>query len=245
MNKVIPVLDKGFVQLVEFMGDDRTIVNSARVSFGEDDDMYIPDLSVVQEMSERDKNLINYMMREGHTSPFEHVVFTFVIKCPLFVRSQIHRHRTFSYNEISRRYTSEDIEFYLPMFFRKQAESDRQASVDDYVSNMVLTDNFYREKLGDETTIRRFLKWHTMSCLYCYEEMMRAGVAREQARMILPQNLYTRFYMTGNLHNWFHFLDLRDSEHAQWETREYAKAIKSVIKREVPVAFSAWENKNE
>lgn len=211
------VLDKGYVVLVSHMGDDRTVVNAARVSFNKQ----------VSELSEKDEKLIKYLYINRHTSPFEHVTFTFEIKCPLFVARQWMRHRTWSYNEISRRYTSDEIDFYIPHELRKQADSDRQASTDVVVD----FGNVYPRSIIYE---------HSYSSLALYRSLLLKGVAREQARMVLPQNMYTTFYATVNLHNLFHFLTLRNSEHAQYEIRVYADALEEIIKDVVPISYQVY-----
>ena len=196
---------QGWVGLVDHMGSEATVVNAARVSFGRRKET----------VDDRDRKLIRYLLEHRHSSPFEHVVFTFIVHCPLFVRSQWHRHRTWSFNEISRRYTAVDIECYVPPALRAQADSDRQASV--------ASDELQQDKLRD--IIRR----HHADALKLYESLLKAGVCREQARGILPQDLMTTFWATVDLGNLMHFLDLRDSEHAQWEIREYAQAIKTLV----------------
>lgn len=196
---------QGWVGLIDQMGAETTIVNAARVSFGRRK----------TELDERDAALIRYLHENRHSSPFEHVVFTFSVHCPLFVRSQWHRHRTWSYNEISRRYTDVDIEFYVPAELRAQASSDRQASV-------------AAESLDQAALKLRFREHHEAS-LRLYRELLDAGVCREQARGVLPQDLMTTFWGTVDLGNLLHFLDLRDSAHAQWEIREYARAIKQLV----------------
>jgi len=205
------VLDKGYVELIDVMGNDNTVVAAARVSYlGE------------SKGPDKDKKLISYMMKHGHTSPFEHVVFQWRIKCPLFVRSQWHRHRTWAYNELSRRYTSENIEFYYPVEWRSQDTKNKQGSLDVPIEVSVDFDG------------------HMLNSLTLYGYMIECGIAKEQARMILPQNLYTIFYGTVDLHNLFHFLKLRNSEHAQWEIKEYAIAMEDIIKDIVPWSYEAW-----
>lgn len=207
----IPVLaGQGWVGLVDHMGSEVTIVNAARVSFGKQRD----------EMGERDAQLLRYLITHRHTSPLEHVVFTFLIHCPLFVRSQWHRHRSWSFNEISRRYTSVDIEFYVPPVFRAQAEDNRQASI--------LSDAL------DQDACRTLTTAHHQASMELYNRLLDAGVCREQARGVLPQNQFTTFWGTVDLHNLIGFLELRDSPHAQWEIQEYARAIKQLIRPLVP-----------
>lgn len=207
----VQVLDgQGWVGLLDHMGTEVTIVNAARVSFGKQR----------EEMDERDAKLLAYLVKNRHTSPLEHVLFTFSVHCPLFVRSQWHRHRTWSFNEISRRYTEVDIEFYVPPQLRAQAADNRQASV---ASDDV-----------DQARCRSLIEAHHRASLALFEQLLARGVCREQARGVLPQNLMTTFWATVDLGNLLHFLDLRDSVHAQAEIREYAVAIKQLIRPIVP-----------
>ena len=207
----VKVLDgQGWVGLIDHLGSESTIVNAARVSFGK----------LKTQMEERDVGLLKYLIENRHTSPLEHLVFTFSIHCPLFIRGQWHRHRTWSYNEISRRYTEIDMEFYNPTELRRQAESNRQASFAD--------DSFADEAL------RKEIEKHNLDSLKLYDHLLENGVCREQARGVLPQNMMVTFWGTVDLANLIHFLDLRDSEHAQWEIREYAVAIKQLIKPLIP-----------
>ena len=207
----VKVLDgQGWVGLIDHLGTEATIVNAARVSFGK----------LKNEMDEKDVGLLSYLIANRHTSPLEHMVFTFSIHCPLFIRGQWHRHRTWSYNEISRRYTEIDMEFYTPSVLRRQSENNRQASYFD--------PNFDGKELREE--IRR----HNQESLKLYEHLIASGVCREQARGVLPQNMMVTFWGTVNLSNLLHFLELRDSDHAQAEIQEYAKAIKKLIKPLIP-----------
>ncbi len=221
----IPVLDKGFVALIDHMGDDTTIVNAARVSFGKR----------IEKMDERDEKLIRYLLKNRHTSPFEHVQFQFHVKCPLFVRSQWHRHRTWSYNEISSRYTEVKEEFYVPSMFRRQSTSNKQASVEEPAEETCF--NVYRgEKTGTEEAYIESCKM----AIKQYKELLKAGVARELARAVLPQAMYTQFYATVDLHNLLHFIELRIHPHAQWEIQQYARAILKLIQPIVPVTIKIW-----
>ena len=214
----VKVLDgQGWVGLIDHLGSEATIVNAARVSFGK----------LKKEIDERDVTLLHYLIDNKHTSPLEHLVFTFSIHCPLFIRGQWHRHRTWSYNEISRRYTEVDLEFYTPPKLRRQAETNRQASVD--------SPDF------EDTALRKMIAEQNERSLALYNSLLEAGVCREQARGVLPQNMMVTFWGTVNLNNLLHFLELRDSEHAQWEIREYAKAIKKLIKPIIPNVASYFE----
>lgn len=211
---------KGFVDLVSSLGTDSSVVNAARVSFGKR----------ISKIEEKDVKLISYLLKEKHSSPFEHVAFTFHVKCPLFVARQWMRHRTQSYNEISRRYTSENLDFYIPNQFRYQNKIDRQAS--DLEKSFSDEENVYLSQL--------FLTMSEESVIV-YNELLEKGVAREMARMILPQNMYTEFYTTVNLWNLFHFINLRTSDHAQQEIKVYAEKMLDLIKYTVPYSVEAWK----
>ena len=209
-NHVKVLGGQGWIGLVDRLGTETSIVNAARVSFGK----------IRTEMDDRDAALVRYLIKNHHTSPLEHVVFTFLVHCPLFIRSQWHRHRTWSYNEISRRYTDVDIEFYTPPELREQAESDRQASRP-------------AEHL-DQAACKALIEEHHKCSLDLYHKLLEQGVCREQARGVLPQDMMTTFWATVDLNNLLKFLELRDSDHAQWEIREYAIAIKKLIKPDFP-----------
>ena len=219
-HEAFDVLGDGlsFVRLINTMGSDVEIVNGARVSFGKRR----------EELEEKDKTLIQYLADERHTSPFEHVAFTFHIKCPLFVTRQWHRHRTWSYNEINRRYTSLNLEFYVPKAYRQQAETNRQASTDDLL-----------ETTADGTNIHDLVATHTREDFEFYESLIEQGVAREQARMVLPQNMYTEMYATVNLHNLIHFVELRIHAGAQWEIQQYALKLLDLAEEAAPYAIKA------
>ena len=226
------VLDKGFVELVDSMGDDFSVVDAARVSFNKDI------MEGSRSFSEKDRGLIKYLLENGHTSPFEHVMFKFHVKCPLFIRSQWMRHRTGKYNEISRRYTSEDIDFYIPTELRKQSEDNKQASTDEIIKGFFLLNN--DKTRGVPYAVEEVFTHMAKDSLTTYNFLIENGVAREQARMILPQNMYTRFYFTIDLHNLLHFLEVRNHSHAQYEMRLYAKAIEEIIEDRVPVVMEVW-----
>lgn len=200
---------------VDHMGSDLTVVNSARVSFGKSKD----------KLDDKDTKLINYLAKHKHFTPFEHVQLSVKIDCPLYIRSQIHRHRTFSYNEISRRYTEENLRFFIPEY-RKQHKKSKQCSDGEMsdVENGILFDT--TKELHRE-------------CLRIYNNMIDMGVAREQARGILPQNLMTEFYMTGNLRNWIQFLVLRLDSHAQAEAQTIANDVQAIIQDKFPESAKA------
>ena len=179
--------DIGAVEYVSHMGTDLSVVNAARVSFGAEK----------EEVDEKDIKLINYLMAHNHSSPFEHCVLTFKFTVPLFIRSQHHRHRTWAYNEISRRYTSVDMSFYSPSSFRSQHISNRQASTDNLVDPML--DSSYFQTGMENASVA--VQQHNSNSLNLYNALITKGVCREQARGVLPQNLYTQYFGTVNLHN--------------------------------------------
>jgi thymidylate synthase (FAD) len=217
----------GAVEYISHMGTDLSVVNAARVSFGTEK----------EEVDEKDIKLINYLMKHNHSSPFEHCMLTFKFTVPLFIRSQHHRHRTWAYNEISRRYTSVDINFYEPREFRQQHESNRQASTDELIDPIV---DYNRSGLPVSAQASSLVKYHHTECLKLFEELLKAGVCREQARGVLPQNLYTEYYGTTSLHNLLKFVSLRIHEGAQWEIQQVAQACLLVAKRYFPHSVEAF-----
>lgn len=219
----------GSVSLVDHVGSDKTVVNSARVSFGQDND---------KELTERDKKLIKYLIRHRHTSTMEHNSVTFLFEVPLFVRSQHHRHRTWSYNEISRRYTNVDIKFYEPSSFRTQHESNRQASNEDVLINPVLYPDW--DSPMDGVTASQAIRTHHETSLRLFDDLIAKGVCREQARGILPQNLYTRYYGTTSLNNLIKFIELRVHEGAQWEIQKVAEACLDIATELWPFTVGAY-----
>ena len=227
MKKFIYNDDVGFVDLVQHMGDDLTIVNSARVSFGVQKD----------EMDDKDRKLISYLAKHRHTSTFEHNVATFRVKVPLFIRSQHHRHRTWSYNEISRRYTHVDLEFYYPSELRAQHKSNRQASSDNFINPEISLGGY-----GAPGPATEIIRSHCEDSVELFYELIREGVAKEQARMILPQNLYTTYYATANLSNIIKFIDLRMHEGAQWEIQQLAKGMLEIIEEIWPVSAKSYRD---
>jgi len=220
----------GSVCYVDHMGSDVTVVNSARVSFG------------VQKSSldGRDKRLINYLIKHKHTSTLEHNLVTFKFVVPLFVRSQHHRHRTWSYNEISRRYTDKDLQFYEPKQFRTQHKSNRQASNPDELIDPSWS-RIYNSVIPTKTrTASEVVKTHHESSLKLFYTLIDRGVCREQARGVLPQNLYTEYYGTVNLSNLLKFIDLRTHEGAQWEIQKVAEACLEIATDLWPVTVNSY-----
>ena len=224
----------GRVELVDHMGTDLTIINSARVSFGKHKET----------LDEKDERLINYLVKHRHTSTFEHNLATFRFVVPLFVRGQHHRHRTWSYNEISRRYTDVNIEFYEPEMLRTQHKSNRQASNAEELIDPTIKVPYGPSGYRGEAS-RVIKDWHEKS-LELYNSLIDGGVCREQARGVLPQDLYTEYYGTVNLNNLLKFIDLRTHEGAQWEIQKVAEACLEIATDLWPVAVGAYRRaKNE
>ena len=224
----------GRVDYVNHMGDDLTVVNSARVSFGVER----------EELDARDRRLINYLIKHKHTSTLEHNLITFRFSVPMFVRSQHHRHRTWSYNEISRRYTDVNIKFYEPQSFRTQHKSNRQASnAEELINPAMNPEDESHPKFGEwihSTTASELVAAHNADSLVLFNQLIEAGVCREQARGVLPQNLYTEYYGTVNLSNLLKFIDLRTHEGAQWEIQKVAEACLEIATDLFPETVGAY-----
>ena len=238
-SKTIHIYDDniGKVEYVEHMGSDLTVVNSARVSFGDKK----------EELDDRDRKLIKYLIKHRHTSTLEHNAVTFRFCVPLYVRSQHHRHRTWAYNEISRRYTDVDIKFYEPQGFRTQHKSNRQASNADELIDpkmLFIPDDPESAKI----TASWLLRAHHNHSLALFNNLIEAGICREQARGALPQNMYTEYYGTVNLNNLLKFIDLRTHEGAQWEIQQLANACLEIATDLFPITVGAYReirSKNE
>ena len=221
LDKEYPVLDKGFVRLVDYFGGDQRIVQSARVSYGEGTK------SVSQ-----DGALIDYLLRHQHTSPFEQVVMTFHVKMPIFVARQWVRHRTGRMNEVSGRYSIMKDEFYVPAEDKvsPQSTDNKQGraseAFDKETADKIITKLEEGQKAAYES----------------YNELIDSGLAREIARINLPLSLYTEFYWEMDLHNLFHFLKLRLDSHAQYEIRVYAEVILEICKKVAPMATESFIN---
>lgn len=210
-----PVLDKGFVRLVEFMGGDQGVVDAARVSYGGK-----------SKGEDQDRRLIAYLLKHKHESPFEHSFFKFHVSCPIFVMRQWIRHRMASYNEISARYTEVKDEFYIPARWRAQDVKNKQGSV--------ATPNL------DHEAITKVFEEQIKSAMDAYKKLLAAGVAREMARMVLPVNSYTEFYWTVNARALMNFLVLRADVHAQWEIQQYAEALAVYFRQKMPWTYDAF-----
>ncbi len=222
IDQPVPVLDKGFVRLVDYMGSDARIVQAARVSYGEGTKTF-----------REDKGLIDYLLRNQHTSPFEQVHLTFHCKMPIFVARQWVRHRTAKLNEISGRYSVMKDEFYVPepdaVAFQSTDNKQGRSSPDQVPEEM-------------KAKVRTVLEQGQKQSYSEYEALLDDGVARELARINLPLSLYTEWYWTMDLHNLFHFLALRLDPHAQLEIRVYAEAVLKLVRAVAPVAVEAFEN---
>jgi thymidylate synthase (FAD) len=197
----IPLLDKGYVELQDYMGNDDSIVSAARTS-------YLGD----SKGDAKDKKLLRFLLENNHTTPFEMVKFRFRVKVPLFIARQWMRHRTGSFTEVSRRYTTSDIDFYFPDSWNTQAKNNKQCSGD-------------KLELTCSQEVSELFEKQVSSSYQTYLTMIESGVSREQARMILPQNMYTTFVWSVDAHNLMHFMKLRMDSHAQYEIRVYAEAI--------------------
>jgi thymidylate synthase (FAD) len=219
-----PVLDHGFIRVIDYMGDDSAIVQAARVSYG-----------AGTKHVQNDEGLIRYLMRHWHSTPFEMCEIKLHVKLPVFVARQWIRHRTANVNEYSARYSILDREFYIPAPDQLAAQS----TVNNQGRGEVLT--------GEEAArVLDLLKSDANRAYDHYEAMLsqdgQQGLARELARMNLPANIYTQWYWKVDLHNLFHFLRLRADPHAQYEIRVYAEAIAACVRDWVPLAYAAFED---
>ncbi len=221
LGKEIKCLDKGFIRLIDAMGDDSSIVQAARVSYGKG-----------TKTPSADRELIRYLMRHRHTSPFEMVEFKFHIKLPIFVARQWIRHRTANVNEYSGRYSEMKDEFYVPEIeqIRTQSTINKQGRDE--------------ERLPEETAklILQILQESQYLLYSQYQSMLEKNLARELARINLPLSTYTEWYWKIDLHNLLHFLKLRLDWHAQYEIRVYAEKIAEILKIAVPITWEAFED---
>lgn len=214
------VLDKGYVQLIDHMGNDIRVVEAARVSTGVEG----------TKGTEKDKKLIEYLWKNQHTSPFEQVLFTFKVKCPIFVARQWFRHRTGRYNEISGRYSELETEFFTPDKWRLQNhEGNKQGSSSEALDTF--TAEIYQDRLNS----------NRQDVTVWYRDMLQADVAKELARIDLPLSTYTEFFFNVDLHNLLHFITLRVDGHAQPEIQVYAEAMLELITPIVPFCVEAWK----
>ena len=211
----INVLDNGFVQYVSHMGDDLTVVNAARVSFNKES----------EEFGERDEKLIQYLAKHKHWTPFAHPQITLRIKAPIFVRTQLFKHKVgFTENEISRRYVTFEPEIYNPNWRSAPINGAKQGSAD------FITDEALNNRLD-------FLYGIVTENVKVYEELLKLGVAPEQARSVLPQGTYTEWWWTGSLSAYARVYAQRIDTHAQWEIQQYAKSIGQIIEKLYPISW--------
>ena len=221
-NKEFKILDKGYVMLVDYMGNDDSIIQAARVSYGKG----------TKKVSE-DRGLIRYLMRHDHTTPFEMVEFKFHCKMPIFVAREWIRHRTANVNEYSLRYSEPEFDFYIPDLnnIGAQSKSNKQGR-----TNEAVTEELGNEFIKDLTRISE-------ETSKIYKDYSDKGIARELCRMFLPVDLYTRWFWKIDLHNLFHFLELRMNQRAQYEIRQYANTMyNEIVKKIVPIAAEAFED---
>lgn len=229
MFQKINVLDRGHVELITNMGDDLTVVNAARVSFSKESEW---DLERTwnggvesKTLLEKDRKLIHYLAKHSHWTPFAHPQITLRIKAPIFVRAQLGKHQVgLVMNEVSRRYVTDEPEFYTPMWRNAPTDGAKQGSSGfmQYVSDF--TEKF--ENFCDDA-------------LDLYKELLQAGVAPEQARAALPQSMYTEWWWTGSLASYGRVYAQRIDAHAQWEVQQYAKAINDIIAPLYPESWNA------
>lgn len=214
----IPVLDHGWLTVVDYMGTDQSIVDAARVSYGDG-----------TKQVRENEGLIHYLMRNRHTSPFEVCEIRFLIRMPIFVARQWLRHRTANVNEESGRYSILGGECYIPELsrIREQSTTNKQGSGDPLPTD-------------EADVIRAWMVICAKNAVGKYREDIDAGVARELARTILPLSTYTTISWKIDLHNLLHFLKLRTDEHAQWEIRQYADIIEDIVEQWVPITYAAW-----
>jgi thymidylate synthase (FAD) len=218
------VLDKGFINLIDKMGCDAAIASAARVSYNKQDEI-LAEYNIA-----KDTKLIRYLMRHNHTSPFEMAELKFHVKLPIFVARQWMRHRTGSFNEISARYTQLSSDYYVPDIKRCQFQShdNKQGSSQDYVDPNI--QHLWQDMI--------YQAMNTAN--QDYRELVRSDIAKELARIVLPLSQYTEFYWKVDLHNLFHFMLLRSDNHAQFEIREYSKALEKIVKEHFPISYQAW-----
>lgn len=228
-NVIHNVLDKGEIELIDFMGSDLTVVNSARVSFG----------NKKEHLDNKDRALMQYLADNKHFSPFRHITLQLRMKFPEFVARQLYKHvvgieitssyptRDHSWNEISQRYTQVK-DYYIPSEWRAQSTDNKQAS---------------KGLIEEQEQAKCLFSDAMYSVLETYEKLLELGVAKEQARVILPLNLYTEVYWTASFQAVANLIELRDHEHAQLEIREYAKVIYKIVEEVFPETTKAWFNK--
>jgi thymidylate synthase (FAD) len=231
MKEKIDVLDKGFVSYIEHMGTDLTVVNAARVSFNKESSWDYADSHVpIKTMCEKDKKLIGYLAKHKHWTPFAHPVISLRIKAPIFVRTQLFKHKVgFTENEISRRYVTFDAEIYSPQWRDAPTDGAKQGSSGFSIYDKVANDVFHS---AAEKSIS------------AYKNLLQLGIAPEQARSVLPQGTYTEWWWTGSLYGFSRVYHQRIDAHAQWEVQQYAKAIGEIIEPLFPISWKVLTEKH-
>ena len=226
MNDIIRILDRGELELIDMLGDDLTVVNSARVSFGKRKD----------KLDESDIKLIRYLAKNKHYSPFRHVLLQFRVKAPEFVTRQWYKHvvgaettsshiiKDHAWNELSFRYVKAENCFF-PDYWSKQSANNKQGS-DRMIEEQGKAFEIYTKSV--ETAFES------------YQKLIDLGVSKEQARVLLPMSLYTEFYWSASFQSIMNFIELRDESHAQYEIREYAKSMKSIMLEKLPISTRVW-----
>ena len=240
------IVNNSTVSLVDSMGSDLSVVNAARVSFAKESDweetpFVDHNKEPIKELSAKDQKLIKYLAEHGHWSPFAHTSLTFRIKAPIFVARQLVKHQVGGvWNEVSRRYVDDEPEFYFPLVWRRKAENVKQGSSNTRCEYMYIEQWDGSEGIygSDQATPENMLYRHTNDALRWYQDIVRNGVAPEQARMVLPQNTMTEWWWTGSLMFFARVCKQRLDAHAQQETREVAEQIDKLI----PDVFKhSWE----
>jgi thymidylate synthase (FAD) len=232
LYSALPVLDHGFVRVIDYMGDDAAVVQAARVSYGRG----------TKKVSD-DRGLIRYLMRHWHSTPFEMCEIKFHVKLPIFVARQWIRHRTANVNEYSARYSVLDKEFYLPAreHLAAQSTTNRQGR-DEILSEQQAAEVLHLLRDDAERTYRNYQVMLNEDEQGQVIDESKAGLARELARMNLTLNTYTQWYWKTDLHNLMHFLRLRADAHAQYEIRAYAEVMLDVLKAWTPICFDAFKD---
>lgn len=223
--EMMPVLNHGGVKLMGAMADDLDVVGAARVS-------YATEPEAASKGEEQDAKLIRYLMSHGHGSPFEHASFRFFVKAPIFVFREWHRHRIGSFNEMSGRYTEFKPEYYIPEHFRRPDPDNKQGSV------LIIPET--EKELEAEDELQRMMYDSCEQALVTYNALLMEGVAREIARMVLPVSMYSMMWWSVNARSLMNFLALRNHPAAQWEIREYAKAVEALFSAAMPVTHAAF-----
>lgn len=230
------------VELLDYMGSDLSVVNAARVSFAKESNWDVEDPYGANEHSlkEADQKLIAYLARHNHWSPFAHAFLSFRIKAPIFVARQMVKHQVgLSWNEVSRRYVDEEPEFYMPDFWRQRAENVKQGSADTRAEEMYKRDNEGDPMFEGPTTDEWIRELFLPDALKLYTDMLKMGVAPEQARMVLPQNTMTEWVWSGSLMAFARVCKQRLDAHAQKETQEVAQLINKLVPKEFEYSWKA------